>query len=1151
MVEMLKSKIKKRVKIAWISVVSLLGLLVLLFGVVSLLLTPSYLTPIVNKYATRYLNATVHFDTVDVSWWDNFPLVTLRVTQGSVVSKVFREVSQRDVEFDTLVSFRELKVSTDLISLINSKFITRRIAIKGLHSHIYVDSTGRANYDIYTPGDTDSATSDFVVKIDRIALSGGVHISYDNQQDSLQTELHFERLGLNGTLTDDLKKLRIDRLRVLKLGYTLTSGGQSVAQNFDSIRIESATEQGYRLDLSSRTKIRGVDSTLAINLNGWLAYENISDKFSAKSLRIDVGGNSLTIDGDLTLCEGDSIRSDLNVSFSPLVLSRLKSLLPNNSPFVAIQTDIQTQLNTKISGCFTTSGSLLPRVELAVAVDRGSLRYPTKQIDIRNIHLDARCVFDPISPRNSGVRIDTINIDAPCLNLNGRAQVNDIMGDPEILASIRGALDVDELSRSYPLGVIGHGKVSFTARGKFCVSELKPTKIDQVDATVKVSSDDLLVRIPSMGVHAMAHGLSVTVGSNPNTRDSLIAKGRRIVRLSVRADTAHFALRDTTQINLRSLKISARSAASKYSGDTTSFHPFTGSFTIASFTMSSPDSAQMRITQTTASFTAVPLVGNVAYPEINFNVNSKRMSVRDKISRYSVQNLLISAKAIPTAANSSSAVRRTRRLDSLQMVYPDIRRDSLLAHAANIRNQRQSIDEFAKLGNIDMTVDDWLSRQISKWSLLGKVSARSIRAITPRFPLKSRINNLDMDFTLDNINLHHTQFLLGESNITVDGNITNIRRALAGRGSLIADVTIKTDTLNMNQLIQAANLGASMVNNNSEFESAQSEQDLQQMIDSTAKETMSNALVIIPSNIQAVIRLDAREVKYSNMQMHELVAELELRDRCMQISYLLARTSLGEISTTCLYATRSRDDIRFAIDFEMNRVNVGKFIEALPELDTLYPMLRSLDGVVDCRMAATASLDTLMNVKLETLNGAAHLSGSDMVLLDGETFSEIAKMLKFKNRKRNQIDGISLEMLIHDRKIETFPFVFTMDRYRIAASGVHNMDLTFNYHISVLKSPLPFRLGIDVFGNMDDFDFKIVRARYKNDNIPSHVQLIEDTRINLRRNIGQIFQNNLLNADISHIKAISQSSDTVVMPQQSQELTAADSLVLRQSGIIP
>ena len=81
----------------------------------------------------------------------------------------------------------------------------------------------------------------------------------------------------------------------------------------------------------------------------------------------------------------------------------------------------------------------------------------------------------------------------------------------------------------------------------------------------------------------------------------------------------------------------------------------------------------------------------------------------------------------------------------------------------------------------------------------------------------------------------------------------------------------------------------------------------------------------------------------------------------------------------------------------------------------------------------------MMNIELPTLNAACSIRGENLVLLDGETFTEIPKMLRFKNRKRNLIDrAYPVDLLVHDNRIELFPFIVEMDRYKAAVSGVLN-----------------------------------------------------------------------------------------------------------------
>ena len=124
-----------------------------------------------------------------------------------------------------------------------------------------------------------------------------------------------------------------------------------------------------------------------------------------------------------------------------------------------------------------------------------------------------------------------------------------------------------------------------------------------------------------------------------------------------------------------------------------------------------------------------------------------------------------------------------------------------------------------------------------------------------------------------------------------------------------------------------------------------------------------------------------------------------------------------------------------------------------------------------------------------------------MVLLDGETFAEISKTLMFKNKKRNMIDSIAVDLAIRDNKMEVFPFLVEMDRYKVAVGGTQNLDMSFDYHISVLKSPVPFKLGIDIKGTMDDYKFKIVKCRYKDFLKPAKQAELDSTRRNVREEI--------------------------------------------------
>ena len=179
----------------------------------------------------------------------------------------------------------------------------------------------------------------------------------------------------------------------------------------------------------------------------------------------------------------------------------------------------------------------------------------------------------------------------------------------------------------------------------------------------------------------------------------------------------------------------------------------------------------------------------------------------------------------------------------------------------------------------------------------------------------------------------------------------------------------------------------------------------------------------------------------------------------------------------------------------------------MPAIDTLMPILKSFHGLLNCEIAATSQLDTNMNLMMPTINGILRITGDSLAVKNNQMFQKLARKLLFRNTKEGQIDHMSVEGVISDNVVEVFPFVLTMDRYTLALSGVQNLDMSFKYHVSLIKSPFLIKLGLDISGeDFDNMKFHIGRPKYKNPDIPVFSKVIDDTKINLVTSIEDIFK---------------------------------------------
>lgn len=101
---------------------------------------------------------------------------------------------------------------------------------------------------------------------------------------------------------------------------------------------------------------------------------------------------------------------------------------------------------------------------------------------------------------------------------------------------------------------------------------------------------------------------------------------------------------------------------------------------------------------------------------------------------------------------------------------------------------------------------------------------------------------------------------------------------------------------------------------------------------------------------------------------------------------------------------------------------------------------------------------------------------------------------------------MTVEGIIKDSKVEVFPFIVEMDRYMLGLSGVQNMDMSFRYHASLIKSPFLIKVGMDVYGeDFDNMKFKIGKPKYKSREVPVFSTVIDNTKINLVESMRNVF----------------------------------------------
>jgi hypothetical protein len=413
-----------------------------------------------------------------------------------------------------------------------------------------------------------------------------------------------------------------------------------------------------------------------------------------------------------------------------------------------------------------------------------------------------------------------------------------------------------------------------------------------------------------------------------------------------------------------------------------------------------------------------------------------------------------------------------------------------------------------------MEKEDVADEFLKKFKTTGKIYLKRFNVRDAYFPLPMTVRKVDLDFDGDTLDLSNFRMRVGRSAITLNGEVNNVRRYLLRGRTLNGTLNLDSKRIDVNQLMRAYTVANERAEQNKQLSAdanvdileSDAEQDID--IESTAEidSTTQASLIVIPKNLNLSFNADVDTVLLSNMKLIDFAGRVKVNDQALSVANLSTSTQVGKMAMHLSYLCKDIKSADAALALNMDSIQIGELVTALPELDSIMPMLRSFKGSVACEASMVAQLDSAMNVVLPSVNAGVLLKGEDLVLLDGETFTEIAKMLMFSKKTENVIDSVSVELLVKNNEIEIYPFMVSMDKYRLGVGGTQGLDESFNYHVALLK---PIMLGLDVYGkDFDNIKFKLAGVKFKDSNtkIGKGGVLIREDDVNLR----SIFHNNVV-----------------------------------------
>lgn len=370
-------------------------------------------------------------------------------------------------------------------------------------------------------------------------------------------------------------------------------------------------------------------------------------------------------------------------------------------------------------------------------------------------------------------------------------------------------------------------------------------------------------------------------------------------------------------------------------------------------------------------------------------------------------------------------------------------------------------------GNYQLSVS---KNREGKWMPRGTVEFNKLFAYMPEFPIPLRMDHSKIGINNRAITLHNAHLFFGNSDITLSGQINNMLAKRTPDNKVNAKLTLNANFIDANQLMEVMNQQNQADPQEKEIAKAGS-----------GKKRVGNKKTVfkIPANISLDFDSHVRKLHYGGMDLTDVKGLLKIADGHLRLNHFEMTTLAARLTTSLHYTSVSDRRAKVEFDFNLDDVEMANISKIMPAMDSLFPVSKSFVGKAHLRMQGSALLNRRMDVVIPSVKSIAALQAHDVMVLDSKTFEDLAETFFFKETSHQTIKNLNMEMIIEKSHMEVLPALVEIDRYQLAVGGMQNLDMSYDYHVSVLKSPIPFKTGVDIKGNLDDYKIKLTKAKYK------------------------------------------------------------------------
>ncbi|GAB4340675.1 MAG: AsmA-like C-terminal region-containing protein [Flammeovirgaceae bacterium] len=239
----------------------------------------------------------------------------------------------------------------------------------------------------------------------------------------------------------------------------------------------------------------------------------------------------------------------------------------------------------------------------------------------------------------------------------------------------------------------------------------------------------------------------------------------------------------------------------------------------------------------------------------------------------------------------------------------------------------------------------------------------------------------------------------------------------------------------------------------------------------TSADTASLEPIIVPKNIDFVFDASLNKVKYTNMELTNLLGTITVKEGIVKMTNLQFNTLGGTVKTTGSYNTQNPKNPLFDFAMDVSSVSFQESYKIFNTVQKLAPIAQNITGTFNTKFNMNGLLGKGMMPVLTSMNGMGDISTQTAALVGVSALNQISSLTGLSQLKDPSLKDFAAKFEINNGKMTLKPTDFEMGGVKSSIMGTTSLDGSIDYVMKVNVKSLGITSG--ALANVENVSFRI------------------------------------------------------------------------------